>query len=158
MPYTPVSYNQIADAFVRDDVFRRADWLLRDAYGMFALPPPSLPDAGGGNWTITLVLLCIVDGISCHVYPTDASAPDQQQRFKRLINNKLHWGLPNKGWYHKQTAAARLYTEFRNPLVHELPIDTNRFARAVDFTSPWSANGSRATAGYRGDRCNAGVE
>src|SRR5215211_4614364 len=94
MPYRSVTYNHVADPFLRDEVFRRADWLLQDVYGMFALP--SLPNAGGGNWAIALVLLCVVDGISCHVYPTNAVTPRQKQRFKRLINEKLHWGPKTK--------------------------------------------------------------
>jgi len=133
MPYRPVAYGHVQDAFLRDEIFRRADWLLSDAYGMFALPPQSLPGAGGGNWTIALSLLCVVDGISCHVYPTDALARRQEQRFKRLINDKLHWGPISKGWYPKQNAARVLYTEFRNPLVHELAIDKPARARPSTF-------------------------
>lgn len=123
MPYRPIAYDYIQDAFLREEIFRRADWLLSDAYGMFALPPQSLPGAGGGNWAIALVLLCVVDGISCHVYPTDALARRQEQRFKRLIRERLHWGPTKKGWYRKEDAIDVLYTEFRNPLVHELAID-----------------------------------
>jgi hypothetical protein len=129
--YRPVAYNHVPDAFLREEIFRRADWLLSDAYGMFAMQPVSGP--GGGNWTIALVLLCVVDGISCHIYPTDAVARRQEQRFKRLINDKLHWGPATKGWYNKQNAAAVLYTEFRNPLVHELAIDKPARARPSTF-------------------------
>ena len=56
MPYKPLDYGRVSDPFLRD-VFGRADLLLRDVYGMFDLPPPSLPDAGGGNWAIALVLV-----------------------------------------------------------------------------------------------------
>lgn len=133
MPYSNVQYTHIADAFLRDEVFRRADWLLRDAYGMFTLPPPGLPDAGGGNWAIALVLLCVVDGLSCHVYPTRATSEKQEQRFKLLLNSKLYWGPISKRWYRKQDAAAVLYTEFRNPLVHELAADKPARARPATY-------------------------
>ncbi len=133
MPYSEVQYRHIADPFIREEVFRRADWLLRDAYGMFALPPPALPDAGGGNWAIALVLLCVMDGISYHVYPTRANSPKQEQRFKLLFNEKLYWGPVSKGWYRKQDAGAVLYTEFRNPLVHELAADKPARARPSTY-------------------------
>src|SRR3954454_10055834 len=97
--YRPVAYDHVPDAFLREEIFRRADWLLSDAYGMFAMQP--VLGTGGGNWSIGLVLLCVVDVISCHIYPTAAVAPRQEQRFKRLINRKLHWGPATKGWYNK---------------------------------------------------------
>jgi hypothetical protein len=132
MPYTPVTNSQVADVFLRDEVFRRADWLLHDVYCMFTLPSGS-DGTAGGNWTIALALLCVVDGISRHVYPTRSLTPKQEQRFKRLINEKLQRGPINKGWYRKANAAAVLYTEFRNPLVHELAIDKPARARPSTY-------------------------
>jgi hypothetical protein len=125
MPYRPVAYKHVPDAFLKEEIFRRADWLLSDAYGMFGLRPVS--GTGGGNWAIALVLLCVVDGISRHVYPI---AGTQEQRFKRLIRDKLHWGPNSKGWYPIENAAVVLYTELRNPLVHELAIDKPARARS----------------------------
>ena len=68
-----------------------------------------------------------VDGISRHVYPKTGT---QEQRFKRLIRDKLHWGPSSKGWYPIHNAAAVFYTELRNPLVHELAIDKPAPARS----------------------------
>jgi len=132
MPYKPLDYEHISDTFLKE-VFGRADLLLRDVYGMFALPPASLPDAGGGNWAIALVLVCIIDGISCHVFPTEAIVKGQEKRFKRLVRTKLYWGSPRKGWYDRDKAAAVLYTELRNPLVHELAIDKPAKARPREY-------------------------
>jgi hypothetical protein len=132
MPYAPLQYDHISDAFLKEEVFRRADWLLRDVYGMFALPPASLQGAGGGNWAIALVLLCVIDGLSVHVYPTSTACPIQEKRFKRLVREKLHW-TTKPGWYDKSKAAAVMYTEFRNPLVHELAADKAAKARPVDY-------------------------
>src|SRR5215467_14622252 len=98
MPYSHIQFDHITDDFVRE-VFGRADLYLSDVYGMFTLPPPSLPGAGGGNWAIALVLLCVVDGISRHVYPTEHIVRNQEKRFRRLIRKKLHWGPANRGWY-----------------------------------------------------------
>ena len=67
MPYRPVNYQDIPDHHLKE-VFARADLLLKDVYGMFKLPP-KLKGAGSGDWA--LVLVCIIDGIARHVYPTD---------------------------------------------------------------------------------------
>lgn len=133
MAYKTLQYDHIADTFLKDEVFRKADMLLRDVYGMFALPPASLPDAGGGNWAIALVLLCIIDGLSCHVFPTEAIKKKQEKRFKRLIRTKLYWGPAEKGWYDRDKAAAVMYAELRNPLVHELAIDKPAKARPKEY-------------------------
>jgi hypothetical protein len=79
------------------------------------------------------VLLCVIDGLSVCVYPTPAVSPKQETRFKRLIRDKLHWGQANDGWYDKAKAAAVLYTEFRNPLVHELAGEKAAKARPPHF-------------------------
>jgi hypothetical protein len=123
MPYTKIACTKVADKFLREKVFKQADMLLSDVYGMFTLPPKSMLDAGGGNWSIALVLLCVVDGISTHVYPGMSVSSKEGGRFKRLIrDDKLYWP-PKKGWYEKGGAAKALYTQFRNPLVHELALD-----------------------------------
>jgi len=129
MTYRPITYDHVPDAFLKDEVFLRADWLLSDAYGMFGMQPVS--GTGGGNWSIALVLLCVVDGISVHVYPTRA-VKRQKQRFKRLIREKLHWGPIKKGWCRKEDAIDVFYAEFRNPLVHELAVDKPARARRRD--------------------------
>ena len=133
MSYKPLQYDHISDTFLKDEVFRRADLLLRDVFGMFTLPPASLPEAGGGNWAIALVLLCIIDGISCHVFPTEARVKGQEKRFKYLIRSKLYWGPPKKGWYDRDKAAAVMYAELRNPLVHELAIDKPAKSRPREY-------------------------
>jgi len=131
MPYTPVTYSHITDVFLKDEVFRRADMFLHDVYCMFTLPRGSDGDAGG-NWTIALTLLCVVDGISCHVYPTSLVSK-QEQRFKRLIREKLYWP---EGWWDKGKSAAVLYTKFRNPLAHGLAVDRLGSAYPPDFLEP----------------------
>jgi len=133
MSYIPIQYNHVSDGFLKDEVFRRADWLLRDVYGMFTLPPASLQGAGGGNWAIALVLLCVIDGLSVHVFPTSQACATQERRFRQLIRERLYWGLPKAGWYDKSKAAAVMYTEFRNPLVHELAADKAAKARPIEY-------------------------
>src|SRR5437762_9188909 len=47
----------------------------------------------------------------------------------------IYWGPPQAGWYDKSKAAAVMYTEFRNPLVHELAADKAAKARPIDRKS-----------------------
>jgi hypothetical protein len=100
-----------------ESVFQHTDMYLFDTYGMLRTLPPSDKDGGGGNFSATLVLLCLIDGLAKWIWPT----ADPEQRFKGLIRCGLPWGPEGKGkWVDKGNAADQLYTEFRNPLVHEL--------------------------------------
>src|SRR5437762_9573031 len=45
----------------------------------------------------------------------------------------IYWGPPQAGWYDKSKAAAVMYTEFRNPLVHELAADKAAKARPIEY-------------------------
>ena len=90
---------------------------LHDVYGMFTLPGDD-GKGGGCNYVNTLVLLCVVDGISREFYPSRL-VKDQEKRFKKLLRDKLYWSA--KGlWIDKAEAALELYLDVRNPLVHEL--------------------------------------
>jgi hypothetical protein len=57
----------------------------------------------------------------------------QEKRFKYLVRTKLYWGSSKRGWYDKDKAAAVLYTELRNPLVHELALDKPAKARPREY-------------------------
>ena len=142
MPHKSLDYQHVSDPFLVD-VFGRADLLLKDVYGMFTLPPTTLPDAGGGNWAIAMVLVCIIDGISRHVFPTKSAVSEHEKRFKHLIRQKLYWGSAKKGWYDKDKAAVVLYTEIRNPLIHELALDRPAKARPPNTMKPRSENGGK---------------
>ena len=101
----------------------RADMLLHDVYGMFSLSGDD-GKGGGCNYSIALVLLCVVDGMSREFYPTRL-VKDQEKRFKKLIREKLYWSKKRKNtlWIDKAEAAIELYLDVRNPLVHELAGD-----------------------------------
>lgn len=117
MPYAPISYSSITNRELAK-IIRHSDHLLRDLYEIFK----NQATAGAGNFTITLVLLCIIDGISVYLYPT-RKIVKQQNRFKKLIRDKLPWGPPGNGWLPIDIAAKQFYLELRNPLVHELGAD-----------------------------------
>jgi hypothetical protein len=109
--------------------------LFKDLYGAFKLPVDKNSGEGEGNFAITLVLLCIIDGISVNIYPTK-HVKDQEKRFKRLIREKLYWGTTKNGWLDKGLAAKQLYLEIRNPLVHELGADKVTSARIPGHLEP----------------------
>ncbi|MGB8275454.1 MAG: hypothetical protein WCF16_09340 [Alphaproteobacteria bacterium] len=131
-----MEYDTIQDPKLKK-LFHHADMLLFDVYGMFRSLPPAGGDGGGGNFSIVLVLLCIVDGLATEAWPGRSLATEQGRRFKRLIRAKLPWGPEGKGkWVQKGIAADQLYNEFRNPLVHELGADKVAKSRPRAYVEP----------------------
>lgn len=108
---------------------------LQDVYGMFQLPVAGVVDGGGCNFSIALILLCVIDGLSCHIYPRGAPG-DEGQRFKRLVRDKLYWPTNSKRWLNKGEAAKLLWAELRNPLAHSLAADAPSRARRSGHDEP----------------------
>jgi len=136
LPYKHLNWTSFEDAKLKE-VFEHTEMYLFDVYGMLRTLPPSDRDGGGGNFAASLVLLCIIDGLATWVWPKQSEQDDQEQRFKQLIRQKLPWGPEGKGkWVHKGSAAAQLYTEFRNPLVHELAQDKQARSRPDGYGEP----------------------
>lgn len=136
MPYAHLDWRR-ADGEHHQQVFHHADMYLHDAYGMFRGLPPAGNDGGAGQFSIVLVLLCVLDGLATWIWPTSAAVDDHQQRFKQLVRNRLHWGPEGKRrWLDKGNAADQLYTEFRNPLVHELAHDKASRSRPAGYLEP----------------------
>ncbi len=134
MPYNEIEYSQITHQKL-NKVLSHINVLFKDLYGVFKLPTDKTSGEGEGNFSITLVLLCIIDGISANIYPTKA-IKDQEKRFKMLIRDKLYWGSTKDGWLDKGKAAKQLYLEIRNPLVHELGADKITSAREPGHREP----------------------
>jgi hypothetical protein len=133
--YKPLEFNTVPDPRLQR-VFERADTYLHDVYGMFRWLAPKNPDpGGGGNFSIVLVLLCVVDGLAGDVLP-GRGEPAQNRRFKQLLRYKFHWGPVAKGWIDPVQGADQLYYEFRNPLVHELAADKVHSSRPAGFVEP----------------------
>lgn len=137
MPYLHLHYQTVADPHVRK-VFEHANHYLHDVYGMFRFLPPKDRDGGGGNFTIALALLCVIDGLAREIWPSQLALQEPDRRFKTLISRRLPWGQPEgKGkWLQKGTAADQLYCEFRNPLVHELASDKPAASRFNNYVEP----------------------
>jgi hypothetical protein len=135
--YSHLPHQTITDPSARR-VFEHADYYLHDVYGMFRFLPPKDGDGGGGNFVIVLALLCIIDGLAREIWPGRLTMKDPEQRFKKLISDRLPWGtIQGKGkWLQKGIAADQLYCEFRNPLVHELASDKPAASRQVGYVEP----------------------
>ena len=137
MPYSHLNCQTITDPVVRK-VFEHADHYFHDVYAMLRLLPPKDGDGGGGNFTITLALLCIIDGLAREIWPGQSAFKDPEKRFKTLISRRLPWGKPEgkDKWLQKGIAADHLYCEFRNPLVHELASDKPATSRHPGYVEP----------------------
>jgi hypothetical protein len=133
MPYSHLKWETTEDP-IRKSVFRNTNMYLFDIYGMLRTLPPLDKDGGGGNFSATLALLCVIDGLAKWIWP---ATTDWEQRFKRLIRCRLPWGPEGKGkWVDKGNAAHQLYKEFRNPLVHELANDAKASSRPAGYVEP----------------------
>jgi hypothetical protein len=126
MPYRPINAVQVSQPNIKRAI-ERANDCLHDVYSMFELSASDTVHKERFVFSITLVLLCVIDGISCEIYPTRL-VKDQEKRFKKLIRDKLYWAN-SKPWIDKADAANQLYLEVRNPLVHELARDKMTRAR-----------------------------
>lgn len=136
MAYRPINAKNVSQPIVKHAI-NSANMYLHDVYNMFLLPDSSLEKGGGCNFSIALVLLCVIDGISRDIYPTRL-VKDTDKRFKRLIRDKLYWPKNQKNtlWIDKADAAKQLYLEVRNPLVHELARDKTTGARKEGHNEP----------------------
>lgn len=94
MPYQPLEYSHIQHSVLKK-VLLHSDMMLHDLYNVFKLPPEITAKGGAGSFSIAVVLLCIIDGLSVYLYPT-TKVGDQKQRFKQLIRDKLYWGSDKK--------------------------------------------------------------
>jgi hypothetical protein len=85
MPYTPIDHQHITDPTLAK-VFRHAAMLLRDLYSVFLCDPPAGFKGGHGNFTVVLVLLCIIDGLAREVSPTTWRVP----KWNVHLNDRVH--------------------------------------------------------------------
>ena len=97
MPYQNLKYDHIQHPTLHK-VLEHSDAMLHDLYTIFETPSKA---GGAGNYSIAVVLLCIVDGLSCYLYPTYLYPTKtlercQDSRFKKLIRDKLRWGQAKK--------------------------------------------------------------
>ena len=130
MAYRSIQCSHITDP-VLAEVFEHANYYLQDSYSMLFLKPE---DTGGGgcNFSIALVLLCLLDGLARDVYPTLAVG-DQGTRFRQIVREKLPWEAGDDRWVDRGRAGNVLYLELRNPIAHELAQDKITSARPEGY-------------------------
>jgi len=147
MSYNRIVWDHIGDPKIKNAI-KNADMLYRDLYGIFKLPVDNSSGEGGGNFAILLVLLCIIDGISSQVYPTNQEIEKQGERFKKFICDKLFWKRKEQGWIDISLAADQLYNEYRNPLVHALAADESSSVRSHNHGEPVFGKWGKIPSGY----------
>jgi hypothetical protein len=122
MPYQRISWAHIADPKLKA-IIHRSDLLLGDVYTMCCKHPLKRTNAGGCQFAVALVLLCIIDALAGCVYPASNFSHKkgvQEKRFKKLIREKVHWA---SGGMKVAQAASILWKEYRNPLTHAAGLD-----------------------------------
>ena len=134
MSYQHLNWKAVSHPVLRK-VLSHADTLLLDVFKMFQSYSKSPLDLSRFNFSIVIILLCIVDGIARDIYPTQ-QVKDPEKRFKRLLRDKLPWSQSSGSWIDIAEAARHLYLEFRNPLVHELGQNKVTRARRPGFLEP----------------------
>lgn len=134
MPYQKLEYSHIQHP-VLQKVLLHSDMMLHDLYNVFKIKTENNAQGGGGSFSIAVVLLCTIDGLSVYLYPTK-QVESQEKRFKLLLRKKLPWGATSKGWVEQGLAAKQFYLEFRNPLVHMLGTHEHSTSRKSGHLEP----------------------
>lgn len=147
MSYRPLEYSHIQHPTLIK-ILLHSDMLLHDLHNIFELSFESTSSGGAGNFSIAVVLLCVVDGLAVYLYPT-TQVDNQEKRFKKLIREKLYWGPTKKGWVEQGLAAKQFYLEMRNPLVHELGADITTSARIARHSEPRIGKWGSIPEGFR---------
>ncbi len=96
---------------------------------------PAQTGGGACNFSIALVLLCLIDGLARDVYPT-LKVADQGTRFRQLVRDKMPWPADDDQWVDRALAGNVLYLELRNPIAHELAQDKATSARPYGYLDP----------------------
>jgi hypothetical protein len=143
MPYSRIDVGHVTDP-IRRKVLHHADLLLGDLYSIFLFDPPEDSNGGRGNFTIALVLSCIIDGLATEVVAATRVIEKQEPRFKHLVREILPWQSQRRPWVESGTAACVIYLEIRNALTHELGKDKITSARPAGWDEPavhkWGPN------------------
>jgi len=122
---------------IRDRELRRAlthaSVLLADVYTMLGAEPTQGSNGGTCNFSIGLVLACIIDGLATEIWPIEPVKSGGQLKRMEALLLRLPWGSKADGWITRIEAAKVLYHEVRNPLVHNLGADMRWRGRRRGF-------------------------
>ncbi|NWH08004.1 MAG: hypothetical protein HXY22_05040 [Alphaproteobacteria bacterium] len=132
MAYEPLNYKVFSKNSdpENEEFFRKLDSLFHDVYGMFSSLPPAGGDGGGGNFSIALVLICILDAIGKKKHEGS-----QRVIFNRVVQ-EMTWPCID-GHIGRCEFADIVYVEIRNILVHAAGVDDSRsWARPQNYKEP----------------------
>ncbi len=102
------------------------DHYFRDVHAMLRLPEPDCQIEAGCNFAITQVLLSAVSGASVTLYEHSGS---KGARFKGVLEHYYPWAEEPIPTRDDREHARQLYSQFRNPLTHDLGLDLERKQR-----------------------------
>jgi hypothetical protein len=133
MPFARVPFKDLGDPGICR-VFAHANNYLADVFTMLGANPAPDSNAGKCNFSIALVLSCVLDGLATEIYPI-LPRNDAQKRIAALLG-RLDWGSEAEGWISRTDASEILYEEIRSPLVHNLAADTKPRIRPPGYSDP----------------------
>jgi hypothetical protein len=133
MPYSRVPFKDLGDHGIRR-VFDHANNYLADVFTMLGANPPPESNGGKCNFSIALVLSCVLDGLATEIHPI-LPRNDAQKRIAALLG-RIDWGSAADGWISRSDASEILYEEIRSPLVHNLAADTKPRIRPPGYNDP----------------------
>jgi len=133
MPYSRVPFKDLGDPGICR-VFAHANNYLADVFTMLGANPPPESNGGKCNFSIALVLACVLDGLATEIHPI-VPPGDVQKRMTGLLA-RLDWGSEADGWISRDDASEILYVDIRGPLVHNLAADTKPWIRRPGYGDP----------------------
>lgn len=133
MAYSHIPTDHIADRDLKR-VADHASMLLADVYTMLGTNPSTGANGGRCNFSIGLVLSCIIDGLATEIWPIQPTDGENQFDRMKLLMDRMPWGRKADGWITRVEAAKVVYHEIRNPLVHNLGANTRWRGRRTGFS------------------------
>jgi hypothetical protein len=91
-------------------VFVHASAYLADVYTMLGAIPSPTSNGGRCNFSIALVLSCVIDGLATEIHPI-LPRDDQFQRIRALVLT-MPWGKKARGWITPLEAAKFFISRF----------------------------------------------
>jgi hypothetical protein len=128
-----VPFKDLEDAEIRR-VFQHANNYLADVFTMLGANPSPKSNAGKCNFSMALVLSCVLDGLATEIFPI-LPRGNVEERISRLLE-RVDWGKESDGWVLRSHASEMLYQDIRGPLVHHLAAENSPPLRRPGYSDP----------------------